>query len=132
VAAPEDSDRSFVCFRIVTGMLECTPAGLEKESVLGIHEFRLAAVDPEKSSVEAVRVIQYRLSGNIPFRVRHPAAVDARASELLIRKEPHGLDAAPQIRPELVHSRRTRKARRNADDRNELGELVLIQTFDTH
>src|SRR5262249_44209076 len=113
-ASAEDADGPVESAGIATRALQRLPGTLEKHTVLGIRQLRLARIHPEEFGVELIDVVENRPRLD---EVGLPAHLVGKAVfELCFVEAGDRLDAVAQIAPELFDVARAGKTSRQADD----------------
>ncbi len=98
--AGEDAGRAGVGLPHVAGVLERLPGALEEEALLGVHDLGLAVAEAEEAGVEAVDAARHRDHLD-QVGMGELVRIDPRRAQLLVAQRTGGVDAVPQVPPQL-------------------------------
>ena len=104
-----------VARRVLTGVLECGPAGFQEHALLRIHEFGFAHGDAEESRIEVLGILEQAARFDV-VGIRNELRRNTCRAQLVVVEGRDAFDAVDQILPEGVNRLGAGKTQRHADD----------------
>ena len=123
-AAGERTDRPVVAVRVVPGILEGVPCGLQEKPLLRVHHAGGVRVHPEVFGVELVDPVEQRCAPHVG-RVGECRGADSGGGECLLGKRLDRLFTGDEVLPELRHRVGTGEPDCHADDGDRVGPQAL-------
>ena len=119
-AAGIDADQAVETLGVVTGELEGLPGAFQEESVLRVHQLRVARRVAEEGGVELLDALEDGPGADVVW-VAQQLGVGAGGDQLFVGEEGDGLASGAQVLPQLVDVPGPRKAAGHGDD----GDVAL-------